>query len=167
MRSAPRRWWVALTLACVVTPALPAEATSPQAGAEMIRLIDALEKSPNGPDAPEQRRKVLQWLTDAPDVTVELCGDYLGIEKFKPGDKAGDLVLQQAFSEARYILENPDAPQDGQAVHLAGVEAVLRTYAAMQADDPKLVIAPLEKLSRLQADQKLSEHVTKAMAKCN
>ena len=132
----------------------------------MIRLIDTLEKHPNDPNAREMRATVLSWLTEAPDVEVSLCGEYLDIKKFKADEPGGELVLQQPFAEAKFILENPDKAQDALAVHLAGVEGALRTYAVMKAEDPKLNIPPMEKLVKLQAEQKLPEHVSKAMAKC-
>ena len=132
----------------------------------MIRLIDTLEKHPDDPNARDMRAAVLSWLTEAPDVAVTLCGEFLDIKKFEPDGPGGDLVLQEAFAEAKFILENPDQAQDAHAVHLAGVEGALRTYAVMKAEDPKLLIPPMEKLVKLQAERKLPEHISKAMAKC-
>jgi len=133
----------------------------------MIQLIDKLEKHPNDPNSGDARTKVMAWLTDAPDVTVNVCGQLLGgLEKFKE-DEGGDLLMALMFSEARFILEHPDQASNDQAVHLAGVEGVLRTYAALKADDPRLKIAPMEALARTQAEQKLPEHVSKAIEQCH
>jgi hypothetical protein len=52
-------------------------------------------------------------------------------------------------------------------VHLAGVESALRTYAVMKAEDAKLEIPAMEKLVKLQAEQKLPEHVSRATKKCH
>src|SRR4029453_16109922 len=143
------------------------EATSPETRAEMIRLIDNLEKHPGDPNSGEARSKVLAWLTEAPDVSVNVCGQLIGgLEKYKE-EQGGDLLLTLMFSEARFILENPDKASDDNAVHLAGVEGTLRTYSAMKAEDPKLKLAPLEALAKLQAEQKLAEHVAKVAAKCH
>ena len=167
MRAAPRRVVPGLLAAlCAASLAWAAEPTSPQTKAEMIRLIDMLEKQPNHPDGREMRGKVLAWLTEAPDVSVSICGDYLGIQDLDK-DQGGALVLQQPFAEAKFILEHPDKANDEAAVHLAGIESALRAYAALKAEDSKLVNAPMEALVKLQADQKLPEHVSKAMAKCN
>ena len=162
-------WWVVLALAIsgATLPALAAQQTSPETRAEMIRLIDTLEKHPNDPNAREMRGKVLSWLADAPDVTVTMCDKFLGIEKFNPDEAGGELVLQQPFAEAKFMLENPDKASDEMAVHLAGVEGALRTYAVMKAEDPKLVIPAMESLVKLQAQQKLPEYIAQAIEKCS
>jgi len=154
-------------MAIAMSPAWSAEPTSPETRAEMIQLIDILEKHPNDPDARANRGKVMTWLTAAPDVTVTICGDLLGDASKYTKDQSGDFLIQLAFSEAKFILENPARANDDHAVHLAGVEGMLRTYASMKADDPKLKIAPLETLGQMQAEQKLAEHVSKAMKKCD
>jgi hypothetical protein len=159
-------WWVVGALAVSVIPAWAAEPTSPETRVEMIQLIDTLEKHPNDPDARAARGKVMTWLTDAPDVTVTVCGDLLGDASKYTRDQSGDFLIQLAFSEAKFILENPGKANDDQAVHLAGVEGMLRTYAAMKRDDPKLKITPLETLSSMQTEQTLTEHVAKAIKKC-
>jgi len=159
-------WWVVGALAVSVNPAWSAEPTSPEIRVEMIQLIDTLEKHPNDPDARAARGKVMSWLTDAPDVTVKMCGDLLGDATKYTKDQSGDFLIQLAFSEAKFILENPAKAKDDHAVHLAGVEGMLRTYASMKKDDPKLKIAPLESLAHMQAEQNLTEHVSKAVKKC-
>ena len=166
MRHSMRGWLVVLA-ACAIAPAWPAEPTSPATRVEMIKLIDGLEKHPNDPDAGDARTKVMTWLTDAPDVTVNVCPQLLGgLEKFKE-DEGGDMLMSLMFSEARFILEHPEQAGNDPAVHLAGIEGVLRTYAALKADDPKLKIAPMEALARIQAEQKLPELVAKAMEQCH
>lgn len=143
-----------------------AEPTSPQTRAEMIRLVETLEQQPHHPEGREMRRKVLTWLTEAPDVSVTICEQLLGIKDIDPGGPSGELLLQAPFAEAKFILENPDKANDIEAVHLAGVESALRTYAAMKAEDPKLEIPAMEKLAKLQAEQKLPEHVSRISKKC-
>ncbi len=165
----PTRAWLAglaLVLVGAGLPAWPAEPTSAATRAEMIGLIDTLEKYPNDPQARVLRREVLAWLTEAPDVTVTVCGEFLGIRNFEPGQPSGELVLLQAFAEARFILENPDKARDVHAVHLAGLEAALRTYAVMKAENPELSIPSVEAIVNLQAEQKLPTHVTQAIKKC-
>ena len=148
--------------------AIAAAPTSPEQRAEMIRLINQIEATPYGADADDARRAVLEWLTEAPDVEVNVCGallvDLAALEKEK--DDPG-LLLQLMFSEARFILENPAQAANAQAVHTAGVEGVLKFYAAMQAAKPGLKIAPIEKIARAKADGKLDEFVTRAVGKCN
>jgi hypothetical protein len=144
-----------------------AEPTSPETRAEMIRLIDNLEKYPNDWQAGGARTKVYKWLSDAPDVSVNVCAYLLGDMNRYKDDEGGDMLMAVMFAEARYLLENPDKKTDDHEVHLAGLEGALRTYAAMKSDNPKFLIPPMENLVKLQREQKLSEHVSKGVAKCS
>ena len=149
------------TLAAAQTP------TSPETRAEMIRLIDALEKQPYAASAGDSASKVMSWLTEAPDVSVTMCTALLIDLDELEKDGGGTLATQILFAEARFILEEPAKAPDEHAVHLAGVEGVLRTYAAMKAAKPDLKVRPMEKLTRIQADKHLDAFVTDAMEKCH
>jgi len=164
-----RGWVIGLTLALMCgSPVSLAEKPTPAAKkAEMIQLIDTLEKHPTAPNAKQLRDKVLTWLNEAPDVTITLCDEFLGVENF-PEDKPGrELLLQQPFAEAKFILEHPDQAGDDVAVHVAGIEGALRTYAVMKANDANFSIPSMEGLVKLQGEQKLPEYVRQAMAKCD
>src|SRR5690348_13155036 len=132
------------SLCAAVTICAAAEPTSDKTKARMIELIGKLEADPFTKDGREIRSEVLIWLTEAPDVSVSVCGDVLGdITKFK-GDEGGTLVVQLAFSEAKFILEHPDKAADQHEINVAGVEGVLRTYASMRVSKPKLAIRQLD-----------------------
>ena len=147
---------------------LAAEPTSPAQRADMIRRIEALETKPFAADADPSRQVVMDWLTEAPDVTVTVCGALLvDIDKLSNDADGSGLLMQLMFSEARFILEHPEQAADQKAVHAAGVEGVLRTYAAMKAEKGKLRIAPIEKLVQIKADGKLPEFVARSMDQCN
>lgn len=147
---------------------LSAEPTSPAQRADMIRRIEALEARPFAADADPSRQVVMDWLTEAPDVTVTVCGALLvDIDKLSKDEDGSGLLMQLMLSEARFILEHPEQVADQKAVHAAGVEGVLRTYAAMKAEKGNLRIAPIEKLAQIRADGKLPEFVAKSMDQCN
>jgi hypothetical protein len=156
---------LALVFAGAGIPAMPAEPTSAATKAEMIMTIATLEKQPHYPNARDMRAKVLTWLTEAPDVTVNVCADLFG--NFKADQPGGEAMLQQLFAQAKFILEHPDQANDELTVQLAGIEGALRTYAILKAEDPKIVFPAMEEMARLQAEQKLPEHVKKVLAKCN
>jgi hypothetical protein len=143
-----------------------AQATSPETRARMIRLIGMLESDPFNPDAREQRRDVLLWLTEAPDVSVAICVNVLGDVKKLKGDEGSALIGQFAYAQARFILENPSKAGDKLAVNVAGVEGVLATYQAMRKSKPKLTFDHLEKLSVLRAEGTLQAFIEKALANC-
>jgi hypothetical protein len=160
-------------LACVIVSgmlsALASAATpaSPETRAEMISRIDALEKRPYDPAARDARGTVMTWLIDAPDVSVTICSALLGDLDELDKDGGELFATQLPFSEARFILENPSKADDELAVHVAGVEGMLRTYANMKASKPDLKIRHLEKLLKVQIEGKLDAFVKDAMEKCH
>ena len=132
----------------------------------MIKLIGELEKNPYGRDSKANAAEVLTWLIDAPDVSVTVCTALLVDPERLEGIEGSSLAGQLMFEEARFILENPGKAQDAQSVHLAGVEGVLRTYAAMKVETKDLALEPIEKLIRMKADGKLAAFVGKVTEKC-
>jgi len=151
---------VLATFASAATP------TSPETRAEMIRLIDALEKQPYDPAVRDTAGKVMTWLVEAPDVSVTVCTALL-IDLDQLEQDGGEILsVQLPFAEARYILENPSKAEDEHGVHVAGVEGVLRTYVAMKSAQPDLKIRPMEKLVKIQSEKKLDAFVTSALEKC-
>lgn len=140
--------------------------TPAETKAIMIQLINQLERDPFLKDGKSVRGEVLSWLTDAPDVSVNVCTHVLGdISKIK-GDDGGTLVVQLMFSEAKFILEHPDKATDQHAINVAGIEGVLKTYASMQASKPKLSIREFDQLSKMKTSGQLSAEVEKRLTKC-
>ena len=133
--------------------------TSPATKARMIQLINTLETDPYNERARNDRREVLAWLTDAPDVTVVLCASVLGDKKALIGDDGAALAGQLAFSEAKYLLEHPEKAKDYRAINIAGVEGVLKTYSAMKKAKPGLSIESMDSLARIQANGTLEAFV--------
>jgi hypothetical protein len=148
--------------------ALAQEPTTADKKAEMIRLVDSLESHPYGGDADGSRKAVMEWLTDAPDVTVTVCSALLGDAEKLEGEKNDPgLLLQLMFAEARFILQHPEQAQDEKAVHTAGVKGALAFYDSMKKERPDVKIAMIEKIAKAKADGKLDGFVSSAMEKCN
>ena len=140
--------------------------TSAATNTRMIQLIGTLESEPFQKDHNEVRSEVMTWLVEAPDVTVRICLKVLGdIEKIK-GYEGGILVVQLGFSQAKFILENPDKATDQHAINVAGVEGVLRTYAAMKSTKTELAIPEVDRLVKLQESGELGAAVVERQAKC-
>ena len=140
--------------------------TSAATKTRMIQLIGTLESDPFQKDANEVRSEVMTWLIEAPDVTVTICLEVLGDIKKIKGDEGGILLAQLGFSQAKFILENPGKATDQHAITVAGVEGVLRTYAAMKSTKPNLAIPEVDRLVKLQASGELGAAVDEALAKC-
>lgn len=140
--------------------------TNPETKARMIQLINTLEKEPFHKEAKAYNKEVLVWLIEAPDVTVTLCTDIMGdLKKFK-GDEGAALVAHLTFSQARFILQNPEKSSDKLAVNVAGVESVIAMYNSMKTTKPKLKIDAAEKLIQLQSESKLTSFVEENLKKC-
>jgi len=170
------RNWLSTNLLCLVVCALltaasapgqDRKATTPEKKAQVLATIDLLETDPYHKDAKAYRAGVLAWLTDAPDVTVKLCADVLGDIKKMKGDDGAALFGQLAFSEAKFILQNPDMASDDFAVNMAGVDGVLKTYDAMKKARPKVKFDNLEQLIELRVQNQLDASVRAALAKCH
>ena len=157
---------VALSAFAATPVPAAAQETSAATKARMIQLIGVLESNPFIKDGKEIRGEVMTWLTEAPDVAVMLCPEVLGDFREIDDDESATLLAQMMFSEARFILENPDKATDQHAINVAGVEGVLRTYAAMKARKRKLALPQFERLVMLQASGQLGAAVDEGLAKC-
>ncbi len=82
------------------------------------------------------------------------------------GDYEAELVGQLAYSQAKFIIENPDKAQDDAAVYLAGVEGVLRTWQAIKAAKPKAKFKLMDELLEKQQAGTLAEYVKANMSGC-
>lgn len=157
-----------MVLSAVVTMRVSAAEpkTSAATEARMLQLIGVLESNPFIKDGKEIRGEVMSWLVEAPDVAVMLCPEVLGDVREIVDDESATLVVQMMFSEAKFILENPDKATDQHAINVAGVEGVLRTYAAMRAKKRKLALPQFDRLVKLQAAGQLGAAVDEGLANC-
>jgi len=64
----------------------------------------------------EPRAALLYFLADVPDIKISLCMNVLGESKRVKGDYEAELVGQLAYSQAKFVIENPDKAQDDAAV---------------------------------------------------
>lgn len=92
--------------------------------------------------------------------------NVLGESKRLKGDYEAELVGQLAYSQAKFVIENPDKAQDDAAVYLAGVEGVLRTWQAIKAAKPKAKFELMEELLQKQQSGTLAEYVRAGMKGC-
>src|SRR5688572_6703464 len=142
---------MAFSTLAVMSVSVDAQETSAATKTRMIELIGTLESDPFIKGGKKLRGEVMSWLAEAPDVAVQLCPAVLGDIEEIESDEGETLVVQLIFSEAKFILQNPDKATDQRAINVGGVEGVLRTYAAMRAAKPKLAIPEFDRLVKLQA----------------
>lgn len=131
-----------------------------------VQLVDLLERDPLSKDAKKYRGVLLNWIDDVPDITVRYCVEALGDVTKMKGDEGGILVAQQIFSATKFIIQNPDKANDDEAVNLAGLEGVLRTYEALKKARAKVRFSSIDKLLELRESGQLSHHIKTAMQSC-
>ena len=140
--------------------------TTPEERKWAVETVTFLETNPLAKEAKDHRAKLLFFLIEAPDITVNLCTNILGESKKLKGDYEPELVTQLTYSQAKFLIENPGKVQDEAAVYLAAVEGVLRTWQAIKAAKPKAKFPLMDELLAKQQAGTLSEHVQTAMQGC-
>jgi hypothetical protein len=141
--------------------------SSPEDRQRFVSIVQSLERAPLNPGLQDDRKWAVQWLTDAPDVTVNLCLDPLGGVSKKDYAHSSEIVVQYMFAMAALIIENPEKAGDMDAQQLAGVEGALNAYRSMRTAQPNDTSLIFEKLLGLQSRDELSGFVRKAYLKCS
>jgi hypothetical protein len=139
--------------------------STPEERSTAVKLARLLENDPLGPQAKEARQWFTVWLVVVPDITVSLCGDLLGTVPRSAKKYSSEIVVQAAYSEAAFIIENPDKAKDELAVYQAGLEGCLKSYDAIRKTQPKISWPLLEDLER-KGPEALHEYVVSAAKKC-
>jgi hypothetical protein len=128
-----------LLAATAVIPAFAQEKRGPSTEAERtkaVAAIDDLEKNPFGPDAKEQRRWLIFWLAEVPDIHVSVC--LLLPDLPKNGKKDSDILFgQMMFAGAKYAIQHKDDPANNLAQFQAGLAGAMRMYEVLVSQNPK------------------------------
>jgi hypothetical protein len=157
-----------LALLVCVTPASAQtnEHSSPEDRQRVVSIAHNLERAPLDASLQHDRQWAMQWLIDAPDVTVNACLDPLGGVSQKEYAHVPEIIAQYTVAMAAFIIENPAKENDQDAQQLAGVESALNAYRAMRTAQPDAKSPTLEKLLGLQDRGELPGFVHKAYAHC-
>jgi hypothetical protein len=163
---------LAATLAALLAlaPSLAA-ARGPSTPAERRRAIETtrrLEREPLGQGAAGDRRWLLQWIVQIPDVSVRNCSGPLdALAQDEDGGRYGkQLYAQSVFGMAAFLIENPKKGGDWVAVQTAGVESVLRAYRSLLRKAPAAHWEELDALLTIQRQGKLAGVLEEAMEGC-
>ncbi len=148
----------ALAALLVLSPALAA-GRGPSTPAERRRAIETtrrLERDPIGKGAADERRWLLKWIVDIPDVQVRGCSGPLDALAQDDGGRFGkQLYAQAVFGMAAFLIEHPKQSGDWLAVQTAGVESVLRAYKSLLRKVPRAHWDELDVLMTAQRQGKL------------
>ena len=140
--------------------------STPEQRKQAVEMATFLETNPLDKKAKDYRSALLFFLAQAPDISITLCPNVLGESKRQKGDYESELFSQLAFSQGKFVIENPDKAQDQAAVQLAGVEGVLRTWQAIKAAKPKAKYPLMDELLEKQQAGTLAEHVQAGLTAC-
>jgi hypothetical protein len=140
--------------------------STPEERKRAVEMATFLETNPLAKEAKDYRAALLFFLAEVPDITITLCTNVLGESKRIKGDYHAELVGQLAYSQAKFVIENPDKAHDAVAVYLAGVEGVLRTWQAIKTAKPKAKFPLMDELLQKQQAGTLAAHVTEGMKGC-
>lgn len=160
---------IVFVFVCCVSSAYAQNKRGPSTPEERKRAVEMatfLETNPLAKQAKDYRAALLFFLAEVPDITIILCTNVLGESKQVKGDYDAELFGQLAYSQAKFIIENPDKAKDEAAVQLAGVEGVLRTWQAIKAAKPKAKFPLLDELLAKQQAGTLAEHVQAGIKGC-
>ena len=141
--------------------------STPEQRKQAVEMITFLETSPLAKEAKEYRMQLFGFIAAVPDINVKLCTNVLGESKRLKGDYASELVsFQLMFSQAKFLIQNPDKVQDDAAVYLAAVEGVLRTWEVIKVEKPKAKFPLLDELLQKRQAGTLAEHIKTQMSGC-
>jgi hypothetical protein len=154
-------------LVCGLTPASAAGApSSPEERQRFVSITHKLEQAPLDPGLQADRAWALQWLTDVPDISVEICVETLSGMLHGHYEYGGQISLQDSFSIAAFMIEHPDSANDRNAQEMAGLQASLNAYRAILRDKPDAKSRALDDLLETQARGELPEYIRKALIRC-
>ncbi|MEO6214449.1 MAG: hypothetical protein ABIO86_00340 [Sphingomonas sp.] len=154
-------------LACAAPSFAQSDAqSSPEDRQRLVSIAHSLERAPLDPGLQEDRSWAITWLTDAPDVTVNLCPDAIPGVLEKDYAHNPEILVQYMVAMGAFIIENPGKSNDPDAQQPAGVESTLNAYRVMRTAQPDDKSPALEKLLGLQSKGELLDFVHKAFLRC-
>jgi hypothetical protein len=139
--------------------------SKPEERQRAVIVAHVLEEAPLGPSAVEDRAWILSWVERVPDINVYVCLELIDplLNSKKPNSDA--LTLQLLISSTAFIIENPGQASDQQAISVAGLNGLLRTYSHVIQANPKSRIKFLDTLAAKDTHE-LAAFVSEGVAKC-
>lgn len=121
---------VILTLAVHAGFAQNGKSSKPEDKAAFVKGTHFLEQDPFNKKAKEISKSLLVFIIEAPDVSVNLCTDFLTPigKKYR---YSPETTGQFTFGMGAFIIEHPDKANDAKAVFQGGLESVSKMYKAM------------------------------------
>jgi hypothetical protein len=139
----------------------------PEDKRRFVDIVHRLERDPLNAGLQADRQWAMQWLRDAPDVSINVCLDPLGGVDKANYAYAPEIVVQYMFSMAAFVIQHPEKKNDPDGQQMVGVGAALNAYRSILRDRPTAKSARLDKLMTMQIRGELPAFVQKAYAHCS
>jgi tetratricopeptide (TPR) repeat protein len=110
--------------------------STPEQRAKFIEFARDLETDPLGKDAQGIRAASIRWLTEVPDIKIEVCDllpDLLQSKK----NYGAELFGQTIVSSGAFVAAYPELTGDHLLVNTAGVVGALNAYQAILKSHPE------------------------------
>jgi hypothetical protein len=167
-----KRFLALAVLALLILSGLPLLAqqsrgpSTPEERAKAVQFAHDLENNPFGPQAKAEREWLLRWIIEIPDITVDVCPRLLGPDAPDKKKHGPEILTQLTFSEAAFMIENPDKAKDKIAVHTAGLSAALKVYEVSVKLNSKDKMKGLDEVLARRDKGELQKHVEESMQFC-
>jgi hypothetical protein len=131
---------------------------------KVIDLTRHLEQQPLADDAKDARAWLIGWITQSPDIQINVCDTLQVLKKDEGYPWTSKLVVQTMFGMAAWELAHPQAQGMDLDVQLAGVRSAMKVYASILREHPDAKFAPMEALLAHDAVGDLPEHMQGVVA---
>ncbi len=138
--------------------------STPEEREKAIKITHQLETDPLSATAQEDRKWLVQWIQDVPDITVNICPAILPRVAESTRKFGHEIWLQSMFGEAAYIIQHPKST-DEDASYVAGVESALTMYQNLLKVRPEARWGVLDDLIEKQKDGTLDRTIRDLVSK--
>ncbi len=136
--------------------------STPAERERFITIVHKLEQAPLDKNLKKDREWALLWLTDVPDVNVNVCLAPLGLRDGEKYKYEPEIFGQYTFSMGAFLIEHPEKASDPTAQYLAGVQGALNAYNSILKSEPKAKSRSLDDLLQKQKQGQLADFVRDA-----
>jgi hypothetical membrane protein len=133
--------------------------STPEERTKAINVARMLERDPLAVDAPANRRWLLNWIIEVPDIRFKSCVGLLSPGVGNQYPYSAEVNQQVIFSAAAFKLEHPDHLRNDTGAFVAGVEGALRVYEVLMNSTPDAKLAFLDDLVAKRGHGELADHI--------
>ncbi len=140
--------------------------STPEERAYARKIAADLEANPLGKRAKEERKAMLVFIIQIPDVSVTVCDEVVGPLIDSSYTYRSELMTQTMISAAVFVFDHPGEANNEPAKQLAGVRGMLRAYRSILEKRPRAHSDFLDRLFAMDAKGSLERWVKEQTGKC-